>query len=91
MTPGEIEKLTFLFQDQYFSNIALKLNAKLGGVNHKLESGSLRWLKGTMIVGMDVTHPAIGCVKGTPSIAAVVASNDENFMQFPAVSLFPIA
>ncbi|THH04985.1 hypothetical protein EW145_g5129 [Phellinidium pouzarii] len=71
-------------QDQYFSNIALKVNAKLGGLNHKLDQSSLRWLNNSMLVGMDVTHPGVGCVKGTPSIAAVVASCDMDFMHYPA-------
>ncbi|KAH8104896.1 Piwi domain-containing protein [Phellopilus nigrolimitatus] len=71
-------------QDQYFSNIALKVNTKLGGVNHQLDASSMRWLKNSMIVGMDVTHPGLGCVKGTPSIAAVVASCDTEFMLYPA-------
>ncbi|EJD00490.1 Piwi-domain-containing protein [Fomitiporia mediterranea MF3/22] len=71
--------------DQYLSNIALKINTKLGGLNHQLHSDSLGWLKNTMLVGMDVTHPtAVGCVKGTPSIAAVVASCDSDFMHYPA-------
>jgi eukaryotic translation initiation factor 2C len=39
----------------------------------------------TMIVGIDVTHPTGKVpVKGTPSIAAVVASCDANFAQYPA-------
>ncbi|KAG2110170.1 Piwi domain-containing protein [Suillus cothurnatus] len=73
-------------QDQYFSNVALKLNTKLGGINHVLDSDSLRWLTKakTMIVGMDITHPGPGSVEGTPSIAAVVASIDSSFVQFPA-------
>ena len=37
-----------------------------------------------MLVGMDVTHPGPGAVKGTPSIAAVTASYDNEFTQFPA-------
>ena len=38
-----------------------------------------------MLVGMDVTHPKGGqAVLGTPSIAAVVASIDLDFAQFPA-------
>ena len=37
-----------------------------------------------MMVGIDVTHPGPGSREGTPSIAAVVASVDDNFVQFPA-------
>ncbi|KAL1731954.1 ribonuclease H-like domain-containing protein [Schizophyllum commune] len=73
-------------QDQIFSNIALKLNVKLGGVNHLLEPNAMQWLtkKKTMMVGVDVTHAGPGSQEGTPSIAAVVASVDDHFVQFPA-------
>ncbi|KAF9476154.1 QDE2 protein [Pholiota conissans] len=73
-------------QDQYFSNVALKVNTKLGGNNHLLEDRAMRWLtkKKTMMVGIDVTHPGPGSRDGTPSIAAVVASVDDDFVQFPA-------
>ncbi|CAL1709613.1 unnamed protein product [Somion occarium] len=73
-------------QLQYFANVALKVNMKMGGVNHTLDQRNLQWLKQapTMLVGMDVTHPGPGTVSGTPSIAAVVASVDQNFGQFPA-------
>jgi eukaryotic translation initiation factor 2C len=73
-------------QDQYFSNVALKVNTKLGGMNHLLAEDAMRWLKTkpTMVVGMDVTHPGPTSVEGTPSIAAVVASVDDSFVQFPA-------
>lgn len=37
-----------------------------------------------MMVGIDVTHPGPGSVKGTPSIAVVVASIDRDLAQFPA-------
>lgn len=37
-----------------------------------------------MMVGIDVTHPGPGSREGTPSIAAVVASVDNKFVQFPA-------
>ena len=36
------------------------------------------------MVGIDVTHPGPGSREGTPSIAAVVANVDDNFVQFPA-------
>ena len=80
-------------QMQYFGNVALKINMKMGGVNHRLidppgTAPTLTWLKDpkepTMLVGMDVTHPGPGSTRGTPSIAAVVATIDENFAQFPA-------
>ncbi|KAK0467814.1 argonaute-like protein [Desarmillaria tabescens] len=56
-------------QDQYLSNIALKVNIKLGGINHK---------------GSTLPIPTPGTRFGTPSIAAVVASVDDDFVQFPA-------
>jgi eukaryotic translation initiation factor 2C len=73
-------------QDQYFSNVALKVNTKLGGINHVLDANAMQWLtaKKTMVVGMDVTHPSPNSKEGTPSIAAVVASVESSFVQFPA-------
>ena len=52
----------------------------------KLEPNAMTWLtkKKTMMVGIDVTHPGPGSREGTPSIAAVVANVDDNFVQFPA-------
>lgn len=38
----------------------------------------------TLLVGIDVTHPGPGSAKGTPSIAAVVASCDSSYAQYPA-------
>ena len=72
-------------QDQYFSNVALKANTKLGGINHTVDDRALGWLKtaSTMVVGMDVTHPSPTSISGTPSVAAVVASVDDTFAQFP--------
>ncbi|KAG6856712.1 hypothetical protein H0H87_001501 [Tephrocybe sp. NHM501043] len=73
-------------QLQYFANVALKVNMKLGGVNHALDPANMAWLMQmpTMLIGIDVTHPGPGSVKGTPSIAAVVASVDTSFAQYPA-------
>ncbi|KAF7329744.1 Argonaute-like protein [Mycena kentingensis (nom. inval.)] len=73
-------------QLQYFANVALKVNMKMGGVNHSLDAQNMAWLNKapTMMVGIDVTHPGPGSVKGTPSIAAVVASVDQHYAQFPA-------
>ncbi|GJJ14721.1 hypothetical protein Clacol_008988 [Clathrus columnatus] len=73
-------------QPQYIANCCMKINAKLGGVNHALDSSSASWLSKelTMLVGMDVTHPGPGSIKGTPSIAGVVASYDSDFALYPA-------
>ncbi|KIK92862.1 hypothetical protein PAXRUDRAFT_829570 [Paxillus rubicundulus Ve08.2h10] len=73
-------------QPQYFANVALKVNMKMGGTNHKLDANSGVWLRSasTMVIGMDVTHPSPRSVKGTPSIVAVVASVDEYYAQYPA-------
>jgi eukaryotic translation initiation factor 2C len=45
-------------QLQYFANVALKFNAKLGGINHAVDD-SMTWLKNTgltMVIGADVTQ-----------------------------------
>ncbi|KAH9987922.1 Piwi-domain-containing protein [Russula compacta] len=73
-------------QDRYLTSVALKLNAKLGGVNHVLGKEAMAWLteKPTIMVGIDVTHPSVHSAAGTPSIVGVVASIDNDFVQFPA-------
>lgn len=40
------------------SNILLKVNAKLNGTNHKLQSTPILYGKKCMVVGADVTHPS---------------------------------
>ena len=70
---------------QYIANLALKINLKLGGVNHSLPPDRLGFLQkgNTMVMGIDVTHPSPGQIKEGPSIAAVVASVDEYLAQWP--------
>jgi len=58
--------------DQYFSNIALKVNHKLGGTNNTLKDRLPMFDRPTMILGADVTHPPGG--SNAPSIASVVGS-----------------
>ncbi|KAK6501309.1 hypothetical protein TWF481_009150 [Arthrobotrys musiformis] len=74
---------------QYFANVAMKINLKAGGRNHMLADKQLDPLvepnkPPAMLLGADVTHPSPGSAKGTPSLAAVVASCDKTFGQFPA-------
>ena len=68
----------------YYANVALKFNLKNGGINQLLPS-QLGFLNNgdTMVVGIDVTHPTPKSMEGTPSIAAVVASIDEHYAQWP--------
>ena len=75
-----------LASTQYNANVALKLNIKNNGVNHELASDQLGFIsKGqTMVVGIDVTHPSPGSGPSATSVAAMVASSDENLAQWPA-------
>jgi eukaryotic translation initiation factor 2C len=72
-------------QMQYFANVAMKFNQKLGGMNHQIELKDLKPLDASTIVfGIDVTHPSPGSAESSPSIAGVVASIDSHFSQYPA-------
>ena len=65
-------------------SICLKINHKLGGVNHALSKGSLLMNGAVMVMGADVTHAPSGDNSKKPSIAAVVGSVDHDFYQFNA-------
>ncbi|KAF2853105.1 Piwi-domain-containing protein [Plenodomus tracheiphilus IPT5] len=72
-------------QMQYFANVAMKFNQKLGGVNHTVELKKMAPLDAqTILFGIDVTHPSPGSAETAPSIAGVVASVDAVFSQYPA-------
>ncbi|KAI3928981.1 hypothetical protein MKW92_038943, partial [Papaver armeniacum] len=63
--------------DQYITNVLLKINAKLGGMNSYLaverSPASIVGRTPTIILGMDVSHGSPG-QSDVPSIAAVVSS-----------------
>merc|ERR1719369_2509432 len=61
---------------QVVGNICLKINAKLGGINHILSSKSRPPVlkRPVMVMGADVSHPAPESKGLKPSIAAIVAS-----------------
>lgn len=68
------------------SNIALKINTKMGGINHVVtpqKEVAPEFIKPVIIFGADVTHPSPGDMK-TPSIAAVVGSLDRYVSRYCA-------
>ncbi|XP_074321214.1 protein argonaute 4A-like isoform X2 [Silene latifolia] len=76
--------------DQYLTNVLLKINAKLDGLNSKLAveaAESIPLVSGvpTLIIGMDVSHGSPGRAD-IPSIAAVVSSR-----RWPSISCYRAA
>ncbi|EJT82152.1 hypothetical protein GGTG_02126 [Gaeumannomyces tritici R3-111a-1] len=67
------------------SYLAMKINIKLGGVNHRVSTSNLGLVAEgkTMIVGIDVTHPSPDQSAATPSVAAMVASRGAELGQWP--------
>ena len=61
---------------QTIGNICLKINAKLGGINHVLSTKSKPAVlkRPVMVMGADVSHPAPESRGSKPSIAAIVGS-----------------
>ncbi|KAK6433255.1 hypothetical protein LTR95_010564, partial [Oleoguttula sp. CCFEE 5521] len=71
-------------QGMYMGNLALKFNIKGGGVNHTVPGAMIAPMdNNTMLMGIDVTHPSPGSSAGAPSIACVVASEDQFLCQWP--------
>lgn len=74
-------------QQQYFANVALKINLKLGGINQLMDQpGRLGIISEdkTMVIGIDVTHPSPGSSSNAPSVAGMVGSVDRWLGQWPA-------
>ncbi|KAK7042157.1 protein argonaute-2 [Favolaschia claudopus] len=73
---------------QFWANIALKVNVKLGGTNVVTDPTSSTILSDprtpTIIMGADVMHPGAG-THGRPSYAAVVSSVDSYAAKYVAV------
>ena len=81
---GKLKSHRGLFrQMQYCANLALKFNLKAEGINWELRKPGILGPGNAMMVGIDVTHPGSGSVAGAPSIAAVVASTEATYNQFP--------
>ncbi|KAI8635585.1 Piwi-domain-containing protein [Xylariaceae sp. FL1651] len=74
---------------QIFANLGLKVNLKMGGINHKLRDDvTIVKKEPTMVVGYDVTHPTnlAGNMHGLPSLVGMVASIDKELGQWPATA-----
>ena len=73
-------------QIQYYVNVGLKMNLKLGGVNHSIPDSNFGTIspEKTMFVGLDVTHPSPGSISSAPSVASIVSSIDRTLGQWPA-------
>ncbi|ESK90827.1 argonaute-like protein [Moniliophthora roreri MCA 2997] len=71
---------------QYWANVALKINPKLGGINVKPDPRSAAALTDphnpTIIMGADVMHPAPGAT--APSHTALVANVDSDAAKYIA-------
>ncbi|KAF7770313.1 hypothetical protein Agabi119p4_6287 [Agaricus bisporus var. burnettii] len=76
--------------DQFWNNILLKINPKLGGINSILDPtdrGADFLKEPTIILGADVMHPPPHSAKfGIPSYASVVGSVDANAVKYVAAS-----
>ncbi|KAH7318887.1 argonaute-like protein [Rhizoctonia solani] len=75
--------------EQYWVNVCLKINTKLGGVNSKLNVfDGASWMFDpecpVMIIASRITHPAPGAA-GRPSFVGVVGSLDSDIVRYSAV------
>ncbi|KAH9938191.1 argonaute-like protein [Fomitopsis serialis] len=74
-------------KEQYFANVCLKINVKLGGINTIPEPRSVSALTDphnpTIVMGADVIHPAPGA-EGRPSFTALVANVDSDTAKYVA-------
>ncbi|TFK43467.1 argonaute-like protein [Crucibulum laeve] len=79
----------FRAKPQYYANVSLKINVKLGGINTIPDPASVSVLTDphnpTIVMGADVIHPAPGS-DGRPSFTALVANVDSDTAKYIADS-----
>ncbi|EPQ59451.1 argonaute-like protein [Gloeophyllum trabeum ATCC 11539] len=79
----------FRAKPQYYANVSLKLNVKLGGINTIPDPPSAPFLTDpnnpTIVMGADVIHPAPGS-EGRPSFTSLVANVDSDTAKYIAAS-----
>ena len=80
------DKNIFKVSKSTIANICLKINAKLGGINHIIERSTTSFAhlfkKPIMFIGADVNHPHVGMDEVMPSIAAAVGSIDAKLAKY---------
>lgn len=72
---------------QYYGNVLMKVNAKLGGCTSRVKPNPTSGFKGTfggptMFIGADVSHPSPGSME--PSMAAITMSMDRHAGRYAA-------
>ncbi|EJD53159.1 Piwi-domain-containing protein [Auricularia subglabra TFB-10046 SS5] len=73
-------------KDDYLHNLALKINTRLGGINHYIDRAAVPWgSRNAMVVGADVSHPPVGD-SSQPSVSAMCASVDPPLSKYVATS-----
>lgn len=79
----------FRAKPQYYANVCLKVNVKLGGINTIPDPQSVSVLTDprnpTIVMGADVIHPAPGS-DGRPSFTALVGNVDSDTAKYIATS-----
>ncbi|KAG8185289.1 hypothetical protein JTE90_023898 [Oedothorax gibbosus] len=80
----------YKFDASFISNLCLKINTKMGGVNHLLTPGETPVIlrdEPVIVIGADVNHPGPTDARNPkPSLAAVVATLNSNASRY-AVTL----
>jgi len=73
-----------ILNKQVIANLCLKINSKLGGINHVLAKSCRPKLlkRPVMIMGADVSHPAPETRGVKPSIAAIVGSVEPRAVRY---------
>ncbi|KAG8898543.1 hypothetical protein FRB99_007374 [Tulasnella sp. 403] len=74
---------------QYFANVCLKINVKLGGINVVPTPETVQFLldpnNPTLVIGADVAHPPVGS-RGRASFASLVGSVDSSASKYIAIT-----
>ena len=80
------DKNLFRIHKSTIANICMKINAKLGGINHVVEMcrspNAELFKRPVMFIGVTMKHPCPGNDKFTPSIAAMVGSIDSKLAKY---------